>query len=60
MRNVDQRPGKYLHSLPDTLLCDYVLLIDAFDALILEPEEKLVEIVSGMEQKLEEELRTNE
>ena len=44
--------GKYLHSLPDVWLCDFILLIDSFDALILEPEEKLIEIVTGMEQTL--------
>lgn len=42
---------KYLHSLPDVWLCDFILLIDSFDALILEPEEKLIEIVTGMEQR---------
>jgi hypothetical protein len=41
-----------LHSLPDVWLCDFILLIDSFDALILEPEEKLIEIVTGMEQTL--------
>ena len=42
---------KYVNSLPDVLLCDFVLLIDAFDALILAPEEHLLEVVLGMEQR---------
>ena len=46
------RWGKYLHSLPDVWQCDFILLIDSFDALILEPEEKLIEIVTAMEQTL--------
>jgi len=41
-----------VNSLPDVLLCDFVLLIDAFDALILAPEEHLLEVVLGMEQRL--------